>query len=30
MKFLYIWIIGSREDLYVYVPIEAYEKWNAP
>jgi len=31
MKFLYIWIIGLREEeLYMYFLIEAYVKWNAP
>jgi len=30
MKFLYIWIIDSREEeLYMYFPIYAYVKWSA-
>jgi len=31
MKFLHIWIIGSREEeFYMYFPIKAYVKLNAP
>jgi len=31
MKFIYIWIIGSREEeVFMYFDIQVYVKWNSP